>query len=64
MLPWQNEEGVPVRSDELEQHDRGLEVSSFGGGDGDYIARIDGGTDLAVKRFDAERKTPIRPSGK
>ena len=58
MLPGKDEEGVPVGSDEFEQHDRGLKVSTLGGRDGDDIARIDSGAYLTVERFDAERKTP------
>jgi hypothetical protein len=61
MLPGEDEEGVPVRPDEFEQHDRGLELPSLGSRNSDDIAGIDRHAYLAVKRLDTERKTPVRP---
>jgi hypothetical protein len=57
MLPGEDKEGVPVLPDEFEQHDSGLELSSLRGRDSDDVHGIDGGADLAIERFDAERKT-------
>jgi hypothetical protein len=56
MVSWENEKGMSILPDQLQEHDRWLQSPALRGRYSDDIIRFDPDTDLVIIRFNAKRE--------